>query len=354
MEHSHDSAEMLEQIIYPAFIVENNVITKANQAACTRGISVGTDVFDIITTGTEEYQNYSDGKLCITLSVNTIHCSTTVTSCDYGHLFCMETEFDDPNLRAFALIAQQLRNPLANAMMSTEQLLANQNEENKQQLAQLNKSLNQLLRAVGNMSDSATYIAERNFRMQLIDITANFAEILEKAADYVEESGKKLQYTLPKEPIFTMADREKLERAVLNLISNALKNTPNTKTVFVDIKKGKEKVFITVTDSGEGIDTSVYGTLFSRYLREPGIEKGNTGVGLGMTIVRAVAAAHNGTVLLECPDGMGAKFTMTIQIAQSGENVVCTPILLPIDYTGGRDHVLLELSDVLPSSLFEN
>ena len=123
---------------------------------------------------------------------------------------------------------------------------------------------------------------------------------------------------------------------------------------FNDIKKNKEKVFIAVADSGEGIDSSIHGTLFARYLREPGIEKGNTGVGLGMTIVRAVAAAHNGTVLLEHPEGMGSKFTMTIHINQSSENVVCTPILLPIDYAGGRDHVLLELSDVLPSSLFEN
>ncbi len=358
MEHSHDSAEMLEQIIYPAFIVEGHVIIKANQAASCRGITTGIDVFDVIAIGADEYRQYSDGKLCLTLIVNDIRCNATVTAMDSGHLFCLETDYDDPNLRAFALVAQQLRNPLANAMISAEQLLsdesANQDAQSRQHLAQINRSLNQLLRAVGNMSDSAAYVAERNFRMQLIDITATFAEILEKVSGFVSESGKSLQYRLPNEPIYTMADAEKLERAILNLLSNAIRHTPSSETVFVDIRRNKDKLFITVTDSGDGIDAAVHGTLFARFLREPGIEKGNLGIGLGMTIVRAVAAAHNGTVLLEKAETGGAKFTMTIGIIQSTGNVVCTPILLPIDYAGGRDHVLLELSDVLPCSLYEN
>jgi hypothetical protein len=71
-----------------------------------------------------------------------------------------------------------------------------------------------------------------------------------------------------------------------------------------------------------------------------------------MSIVRSVAAAHGGTVLIEHPDDAGLKITMTISLVQPSDNILRSPVKLPIDYAGGHDHCLLELSDVLPDKLF--
>lgn len=358
MEHSIQNAEILEKLICPAFAVTDGIIVHANQAALQRGIQLNTGVSDLIAIGAEEYACYSQGKLCITLTIQNITYDTTVTVSGNHHIFCLASDYEVPELRAFALAAQQLRGPLANAMGSAEQLLPNaagwNNPEDKQTLAQLSRSLHQLLRAVSNMSDTAHYTNRQACRLQTCDMTGIFEEILEKAAFLASQAGRTLNFALPKQAVPGLADSEKLERAVLNLISNAIKYTPCDGAINATLRYSKNKLIFTIQDSGSGIDPQVRGNLFSRFLREPGLDDGRSGIGLGMTIVRSVAAMHGGTVLMEQPQNEGARFTMTLAINQTSDNVVRTPILLPVDYAGGRDHSLLELSDVLPVSLYAN
>ena len=357
MEHSIHNNEILGKLMCPAFTVASGVIVDANQAAIQRGIQVDTNVIDYISIGAQEYADYSEGKLCLTLSIQNIAYDTTVTVSGNAHLFCLASDYEEPELRAFALAAQQLRGPLANAMASTEQLLPNaytlDNTEDKQALGQLNKSLHQLLRAISNMSDTAHYTNRQTCRMQTCDLTGFFHETLEKAAVLTSQAGRTLQFTLPNQTVCALADTEKLERAVLNLISNAIKYTPQEGQINATLRYSKNKLIFTIQDSGSGVDPHSRSNLFSRFLREPGLDDGRSGIGLGMTIVRCVAAMHGGTVLMEQPQKEGARFTMTLAVNQVSGNVVRTPIQLPVDYTGGRDHSLIELSDVLPASLFE-
>lgn len=357
MEHAIQNAEILEKLMCPAFAVSDGIITQANQSALQRGIALNISVKDLIAIGAEEYQQFSGGKLCITLCIQDINYDTTVTTAGKDHIFCLSSDYEDPELRAFALAAQQLRGPLTNALLSTEQLLPNaaawENATDKQNLAQLSRSLHQLVRAVSNMSDAAHYTNRHTGRMQTCDLTGIFQETLEKAAVLASQADRTLNFTLPPQSVWGLADAEKLERAILNLISNAIKYTPNGGTVAATLRSSKGKLVFTVQDSGSGIDPQVQSNVFSRFLREPGLDDSRSGIGLGMTIVRSVAAAHGGTVLLELPTNQGARFTMTLSVIQSSDNVFRTPNLLRVDYAGGRDHALLELSDVLPASLYE-
>ena len=109
---------------------------------------------------------------------------------------------------------------------------------------------------------------------------------------------------------------------------------------------------LTVADEGCGISEEIKGNIFNRYLREPGIEDSRTGMGLGMLYVCAAASAHGGTVLLQQPEGKGLSVTMTLSTKNHRSGMVHSDIF-PIDYSGGRDHALLELSDVLPYELYE-
>lgn len=357
MEHSIQNNEILDKLLCPAFVVTSGIIVQANQAAIQRGVQLNTEVSDLIAIGAEEYAGYKEGKLCITLSIQDISYDVTVTLSGNDHIFCLASDYAEPELRAFALAAQQLRGPLANAMINTEQLLPNatdwDNQEDKQALAQLNRSLHQLLRAVSNMSDTAHYTNHQACRMQTCDLTGFFSEVLEKASCLASKAKYKLQFTLPRQRVYGLADTEKLERAVLNLISNAMKYTPQGGVINTSLRYSNNKLIFTIQDGGSGVDPQVRSNLFSRFLREPGLDDGRSGIGLGMTIVRSVAAMHHGTVLMEQPQNEGARFTMTLAVNQGADNMVRTPIQLPVDYAGDKDHSLIELSDVLSASLFE-
>ena len=75
-------------------------------------------------------------------------------------------------------------------------------------------------------------------------------------------------------------------------------------------------------------------------------------MGLGMLYVCAAASAHGGTVLLRQPEGKGLSVTMTLSIKNNQPGTLRSDVF-PIDYSGGQDHALLELSDALPFELYE-
>ena len=356
MDHFKDSAQLLDNLTCPAFVVKEGVIVNVNQSAAQHNIECNTNIQNIISIGTEEYNRFQDGKLCLTLTINEISYNAVVTATDDLHIFCLTSDYEDAELRAYALAAMNLREPLSNAMLNTEQLLPNESIQSDpqvmQMLAQVNRNLHQLLRAIGNMSDTAAYANQRSFRMQTRDVVSVIEEILDKTADLVESSGKTLNYKLPSKAIYSLIDAEKLERAILNLISNAMKYTSENGKLDVELRQNNHMLILTIQDNGQGITPQVRGNLFTRFLREPGIEDGRNGIGLGLSIVRSVASAHGGTVLFEQPDNCGARITMTMSIQKPTGTVLHDQIKLPIEYTGGRDHALLELSDVLPDTLY--
>lgn len=357
MELEPSAPGMLEQLMFPAFVVKDGIVVQVNQAAQQRQIQPGTHVRELICVGLEDYERFTGGRLCLTLLICDIACNASVTAADGYHIFALDPDFDEPELRAFALAAQQLREPLSNAMVSTELLLPNdtiqKDPEAHLQLARVNRSLHQLLRAVCNMSDAASFKNQCTCRMEMRDTVSIFEEILEKASHLAHQAERTLNYRCTLQSVFSAVDAEKLERAVLNLISNALKFSPKGGTVNARLYRSGSRLIFTVEDSGQGIDPMLHSNIFSRYLRQPGIEDCRSGIGLGMSIVHAVAAAHGGTVLAEQPEASGARLTMTLAIRKSVESEVRSPILLPTDYAGGLDHAALELSDVLPDALFE-
>ena len=101
-----------------------------------------------------------------------------------------------------------------------------------------------------------------------------------------------------------------------------------------------------------GIAENLRGSIHRRYLRQPTIEDGRYGLGLGMVLIRSAAACHKGTVLIDQPEDTGTRITMTLAIRRNSDPTLRSPILR-VDYAGERDHALLELADALPTSLYE-
>jgi len=357
MEHAEEMNAILEQIPLPAFIVRDGLIVHANSPALQRQLAPGCPIHDLLLTGGEEYADFAGGCLYLTLNCCGVPSSVSVTRMGEGlHLFIFEQEEDLAELQSMALAAQALRGPLSNVMTVADQLFPLVNEDDspraQEQIARINRGLFQMLRIISNMSDAYRYSSEHMPRMDLMNITAVIREVLDQAAPLLAHTGIQLQYEGQQEPVYCLIDQEKLERAVNNLISNAIKFSPKGSTIRAALRRRGKMLYFSIQDNGSGIPQHLRSSLYNRYHRQPGIEDSRFGIGLGMVLVRRAAMAHGGTVLIEEGTDFGLRVTMTILIRQTTDTQVRCP-MFRVDYAGERSHALIELSDCLPPELYE-
>ncbi len=331
--------ELLELIGQSAFCVKDGKITAANRAALQRQISPERELKPMLCEYAEEYDAFEDGILYLRLQVDGTQYDATVTRTDEGDLFLLDDPYTDEALKSMTLCSMHLRSQLSGVMSSLE----------GQTDSALIRGIYKLQRTVCNMSDIAYYRSGK-VQTDTLEIGSVIYEIVEKASVLLGKSGRTLRFTGLREQVFTQGNYELIERAVYNLISNAAKFTDSEITVTA-AKKGSS-VLLTVEDSGDGISEDLYSTLFNRYQRQPGIEDGRFGIGLGLSLVRAAAAVHGGTVLVTRGKSGGTKVTMSIAIRPSSKDTVRTPAVKLSDYAGGNDHALVELSDVLPVEVY--
>lgn len=349
-----DSFDVLDLIVQPAFSVKDGKIIQVNQSAAQRMILVGTEIMPMIATGSEEYAEFHEGCLYLTLDLFGQECGASVSKLNNTDIFVLENEADSAELRTMALIAKELRTPLSSIMTTADRLfpvLSDQKTGNSDQIAQMNKGLFQMLRVISNMSDAVSY-ASSGTRMEVRDIKAVMDEIFARATELVEHTGITLSFSNLPQNLYCLIDADKLERAVYNMISNSLKFTPKGGTIHAAMTKKGSKIIFSVQDSGSGIPSSLLGTIYSRFQREPAIEDIRYGIGLGLVLIRSVASVHGGTVLIDQPTGEGTRITMTLQIRQATDTTLRSPVM-KIDYAGERDHGLIELSESLPAGLYK-
>ena len=355
MDQFTDALGLLEKIATPAFCVRNGMITNINQAAAASMIEAGTPIADILETGTEEYSQLKDGCLYLNLNISSESLGASVVRMGDTHLFCVEQDADNRELQAMALASRELRKPLTSVMITAQKLFpmagTDADSDTLDQITRLNRGLFQMLRVIENMSDANRYATAGTSRQEVRDITGVIGEIFDKASALVEHTGLTLAYEGYPETVMCLTDAEKLERAIFNIVSNAVKFTPAGGIICARLTRRGNRLYLTVTDSGSGIAEQLRGSIFSRYTRQPGLEDDRFGIGLGMVLIRSAAALHGGTVLVDQPRSKGTRITMSLAIRPGSPNQVSTP-RQKIDYSGGWDHSLVELSDVLPTELY--
>lgn len=357
MDRELDAMGMLDLMVRPGFCVKDQIIVKCNPAAESLLFSAGMEIQPMLATGAEEYAEFSDGCLYLTVQVSGTPWGASVTRMGGWDVFLLEESADRAELQAMALAARELRAPLAGIMTTADRLFPMEaledDPELREQAARLNRGLYQMLRIIGNMSDAGEYSTPRPMDLEMVDIQAFFRDLFDRMQGMVSHTGLTLRFENLERSLYTLADREKLERAVMNILSNAMKFTAPGGTIDAKLQRKGNRLYLTVQDTGEGIPEAIRGSVHRRYLRQPGIEDSRFGIGLGMVLIRSAAAVHGGAVLIDHPEGAGTRITMTLAIRQDTSGNIRTP-RLRIDYAGERDHSLVELADILPASLYEN
>lgn len=357
MNRKETTMDMLDLVDRPGFCVRDNLILKANQAARSVLIREGAAATEFITVGQDEYSLFREGCLYLTLVIAGREYGASVTRIGDLDVFLLEQDEDRRELQAMALAARELRESLSTVMVTADRLLpilATQEDSTAQdQAARMNRGLFRVLRVISNMSDAQRYQSGSCCRKEIVDLRTVISDIFDRAAALFAHTGVVLSFTNLPDPVFSLADSDQLERAIWNILSNAIKFTPRGGTVEAQLTRRDRKLYLSVRDSGQGIPQELRSTIHSRYLRQPGLEDSRFGIGLGMVLIRGVASAHGGTVLIDHPENTGTRVTLTLALQQDSGNTLRSPALR-VDYSGERDHGLLELSDALPAFLYEN
>lgn len=350
MEQNQDLNTMLQFLSQPAFLVEQGLVIQVNTAATACCLQQGMEFAPLLVTGLEEYKELTSGNLYVALNISGIVRDACITVMGETQLVTVEEGLTQEKIQILSLAATILREPMNGLMALADQFLpaaAGQDARMQQQAALMNRRLYQMLRTVGNMSDASTFGDAGT--METIEICGFFEEILERIVELGQHSGIRLSYQIPHEPIFTLANTAKLERAVLNQLSNAMKfSAPDTEVQFRLTKKGN-RLYISVTNIAEQPLPS--GGFHNRFLRTPGMESPKNGVGLGMLLMQNAAVIHGGAVLME-QTADRVRVTLSLPIKRAKSPCVRSPILMP-DYAGELDHNLVELSDVLPADAYK-
>ena len=349
MDQIKDALGLLDLMDRPAFSVQHGIITNVNPAAAGHMLEPGMAVQDLLHTGKEEYAQFESGLLYLTLSVAGQLLGASVSRMQDFDIFRIEQDDDNRELQAMALAAQELRAPLSTVMVTADRLFPLSGAEQDESVARLNRGLMQMLRVIGNMSDAIRYTTASADHQTLRDLTGLIGEIFQKAAYLSQQTGIKLEYQDYPGPVWSLADGEKLERAILNIISNAQKFAAGG-SIRAKLTRQGSRLCLTVHNSVPSDTGSARINYFSRYTREAALEDSRFGIGLGMVLIRSTAALHGGTVLIDQPEGSGLRITMTLAIRQ-GEAQLRSPIRR-VDYSGGHDQALVELSETLPASLY--
>lgn len=170
--------------------------------------------------------------------------------------------------------------------------------------------LSQIVRALLLLSqaDSGQLLLQKS-RLNLCEVAADLVEQFQIPA---EAAGINLLADLPPDcPV--AADRVQIERLLTNLLSNALKFTPEGGEVRLSVSREPGGVQLAVEDTGSGIPTEHLPHIFDRFYRVPG--KGTApapeqGLGLGLSFVAWIVKAHRGTIVVDSTPGKGTKFTI--------------------------------------------
>jgi signal transduction histidine kinase/CHASE3 domain sensor protein len=220
-----------------------------------------------------------------------------------------------------ATVSHELRTPLTSMMGFLEMIREGEageiTEEQKRFLAIVYRSSERLQRLVGDLLFVARLDA-KGLQLQFSEI--DVAAIVEEAA---ESSGalarsRRLDLRAEIEPVpVVRGDSERIAQLVANLISNAIKFTPEGGVVTVRAVVAGERAAIEVADTGIGIPMAEQARIFERFFRSStATEQAIPGTGLGLVITKAIAEAHGGSISVRSEPGAGTCFRVELPLLQ--------------------------------------
>jgi signal transduction histidine kinase len=223
-----------------------------------------------------------------------------------------------------SLVSHELRTPLTSIRGYLDLVLDGEageiNPEQRRFLEAVERNSGRLLRLVGDLLFVAQADAGRlSLERASVDLSELAAHCVEEAAPAATE--KSVSLVLLAQPVPSLVgDRGRLAQVLDNLVSNALKFTPEGGTVQVRTQADGDQVMLEVEDTGIGIPAADQPRLFERFFRSAVAEdQAIPGTGLGLAIVKAIVEAHSGQISISSREGVGTTFRVVLPFAERVE-----------------------------------
>ena len=224
--------------------------------------------------------------------------------------------------RFLAMLSHELRNPLMGLLTAAETI------------AQEHSTGDELSRAAAIICRQSAHMAAMlddlldvsRMRQDRIEMRREPMDLREAVGDVLDEvrgraSAREIQIAvqLPDDPVPVHGDRTRLRQLLANLLTNALKYSWDGQTVQVAIALHGDEAELCVRDDGAGIDGETMAELFEPFVQGEYQPPGSEGMGLGLALVRSIAAAHGGRVAAHSAgQGRGAQLTVWLPLDRSG------------------------------------
>ena len=341
---------LLDALPEPVLAAENGIITFENRAARRLLMAdlAGTpaaEVFDpaLLTSASGD----AAGSVRVGRDLYTVRAASQ----DGLRLFILkpQPEDSDASRKALSLFTAHIRSGVGTALTAISLMydrLDGVPPELGMSVARSDKSACIMARMADNFArvfcglDSEPQPSALDLRRLVEDVTATATELMapERPA---------LVCSCGSELIPVMADGRLLELALMQLLSNAIKYAGPGSTVTVSVKQGKSSLWITVSDDGRGVRPELLGDVFNAYASPVRELEPQAGAGLGLGIVRRIAAMHGGSAVMESVWGRGASVTLSLP------RVTPPPSTrLRSDYKNDVAAFLIQLADILPASAY--
>jgi PAS domain S-box-containing protein len=215
----------------------------------------------------------------------------------------------------FATVSHELRTPLTSIVGYLEVLLDDDEEldpTHRRFLGVVERNAQRLVRLVGHLLFAAQ-VEAGEARIKPVDM--DLATIAWEAVESAQPRALAGEVTLELDcPTFAplRGDPQRLAEALDNVVSNAIKFTPEGGFVEVRIRHGADSTTLEVQDSGIGIPDGEQGRLLERFFRASTVASRVPGVGLGLTIVKAIVEGHGGTLEVASNEGAGTTFRVEL------------------------------------------
>ena len=264
--------------------------------------------------------------------------------------------------RFFANMTHELRTPLTLILGPVDQVHAESvNTSHRDKLNMVSRNSRKLLRLINQLLDIGKIESER---MALAPVRTDLAAFVEDRVagfhSYASEKGIALVVEVAPKPYEVDFDPEKLEKVLYNLLSNALKYTPQGGRISVNLGRAEEKVgrsagkgggsagkiaVLTVKDSGVGIPEKQLPHIFDRYyMVEQGKQSLVQGTGIGLSLVKELVELHDGTIVAKSVEGVGTEFRIELPEVRAGAGSPASPGQAGADMGADAEMEIAELT----------
>src|SRR4051812_43688172 len=209
--------------------------------------------------------------------------------------------------------SHELRTPLTAVLANLELLAEVLDGERGEAARSALRSTQRMRRLVADL----LLLARADAKREVPHAPTDLAQVLIDVASELGPVAGEHELSVDARPALVDGARDELHRLALNLIQNAFQHTPDGTSVHATVRTEGDTVRLVVADDGPGVAPELRDEVFDRFVRAEGDRGGS--VGLGLSIVRAVARSHGGDVVLESPPEGGARFVVTLPARAGGD-----------------------------------